>query len=79
MTRIDLTSDLFYPPVPRLGRLPRSAVRRLIQEADRAGEEENTVPEAEFRVIYRTKSGLVTEVGPWIRPGGPASGKQVRS
>lgn len=77
---IDLTNDIYYPPLPGVGRLSESALQRLLLDAKKeAGSgEQITAPEAEFRVWSKDEQGR-SVVGPWIRPGGPISGKQVES
>lgn len=64
---IDLTNDLFYPPLPGLPPLEKSAVDRIIEQHQK--ERELLPPPSyanEFRVISKDEEGR-TVVSDWVK------------
>lgn len=74
--KVDLGSDVFWPPLAGLGRIPEPARRRLQERADREREVQQPHSEAEFRVWTKDDAGR-TIVGPWVRPGAPFSPEEL--
>ncbi len=69
---VDLSSEVFWPPLVGLGRIPEPERRRLQERAEREQEVQQPHSEAEFRVWDKDDEGR-TVVGPWVRPGAPYS------